>query len=80
MLYDYWCSGGARCFQDSPQAEEEKEEEEVDIDLTDPEVEKAATKIQASFKGFKARKQAQANKVCCGFNNTYHWLLSLPLF
>ncbi|KAL5019500.1 hypothetical protein ScPMuIL_002392 [Solemya velum] len=38
------------------------EEEEVDIDLTDPEVEKAAVKIQAGFKGFKARKDVQEQK------------------
>ena len=31
-------------------------EEEIDIDLNDPDVEKAAVKIQASFKGFQARK------------------------
>lgn len=33
------------------------EEEEVDIDLSDPDVEKSAIKIQASFKGFQARKE-----------------------
>lgn len=30
--------------------------EELDIDLTDPELNKAATKIQASFRGHKVRK------------------------
>jgi len=39
------------------------EEEEVDIDLTDPEVEKAAVKIQAGFKGFKARQEIKDLKV-----------------
>lgn len=34
--------------------------EEVDIDLNDPEVEKAATKIQAGFKGFKTRQDMKA--------------------
>ncbi|CAL4118278.1 unnamed protein product, partial [Meganyctiphanes norvegica] len=31
-------------------------EEELDIDLTDPELDKAATKIQATFRGHKTRK------------------------
>lgn len=30
--------------------------EELDIDLTDPELNKAATKIQASFRGHKSRQ------------------------
>ncbi|XP_052060993.1 abnormal spindle-like microcephaly-associated protein homolog isoform X2 [Mytilus californianus] len=38
------------------------EEEEVDIDLTDPDVEQAAIKIQAGFKGFKARKEVQTKE------------------
>ncbi|XP_056013302.1 abnormal spindle-like microcephaly-associated protein homolog isoform X6 [Ostrea edulis] len=41
-----------------PVSQPEPEEEEIDIDLTDPEVEKAALKIQAGFKGFRARKDA----------------------
>ena len=36
-----------------------EEEEEVDIDLTDPALEAAATKIQSVFKGFRARKSMQ---------------------
>ncbi|XP_063441380.1 abnormal spindle-like microcephaly-associated protein homolog isoform X6 [Mytilus trossulus] len=35
----------------------QSETEEVDIDLNDPEVEKAATKIQAGFRGHKTRKE-----------------------
>ena len=36
--------------------------EEVDIDLTDPEVHKAASKIQASFRGHKAREDVKKHK------------------
>ena len=41
---------------------EEKKDEEIDIDLNDPEVEKAATKIQAGFKGYKTRKEMKDSK------------------
>lgn len=34
-------------------------EEELDIDLTDPELQVAATRIQASFRGHKVRKEKQ---------------------
>ena len=40
----------------------EKDEEEIDIDLDDPEVNEAATKIQASFKGKKARDEVKKMK------------------
>ena len=36
--------------------------EEVDIDLNDPDVEDAAFKIQAGFKGMKARKEVSQMK------------------
>merc|ERR1712037_187201 len=42
---------------------EETEEEVIDIDLNDPEVEAAATKIQAGFKGHKTRKEMKAKEV-----------------
>ena len=38
------------------------DDEIVDIDLEDPEVEKAASRIQAGFKGHKARKEVQELK------------------
>ena len=50
-----------------PETEEAKQEEEVDIDLNDPEVDKAASKIQAGFRGHQARKQVKAMKVGLGF-------------
>ena len=42
--------------------ENKNEEEEIDIDLEDPDVEDAAVKIQAGFKGMKARKEVQEMK------------------
>ena len=43
-------------------------EEQVDIDLADPEVQKAAVFIQSSFKGFKQRKSSQGlAKVRCPY-------------
>ena len=52
----------AEATAEPPAAEEgklegKKEEEEVDIDLDDPETEKAALKIQAGFRGYKTRKE-----------------------
>lgn len=35
----------------------------MDIDLDDPEVEKAASKIQAGFRGMQARKDLKLKKV-----------------
>jgi uncharacterized membrane protein len=40
-----------------------EEEEEVDIDLGDPEVEKAALKIQSGFRGHMARQEIRQKKV-----------------
>merc|ERR1711953_1440818 len=40
----------------------EANEEAIDIDLNDPEVEAAATKIQAGFKGHRARKELKETK------------------
>ena len=37
-------------------------QEEIDIDLEDPEVEAAATKMQAVFKGRRARKEIQSKR------------------
>merc|ERR1719266_1915642 len=52
--------------EESFPAEDKKEdtakEEEIDFDLNDPDVEQAATKIQAGFKGMKARKEVSAMK------------------
>lgn len=52
----------------SEETEEERvtclqvDEELADIDLTDPELNKAATKIQASFRGHKVRKETDGTE------------------
>ena len=51
---------GEEAVQEAPAASEAAEE--IDIDLNDPEVEAAASKIQAGFKGMKARKDIAAMK------------------
>ena len=50
----------------TPLLETEANEEEIDIDLNDPEVEAAATKIQAGFKGHKTRKEMNERKAQTG--------------
>ena len=57
-----------KCFvylqeKTTEEAPKKEEEEEVDIDLTDPDVENAALKIQAGFKGMKARQEIKEIKV-----------------
>ena len=44
------------------EVQHQAEPEEIDIDLNDPEVEKAAVKIQATFKGYHTRKEMQEHK------------------
>ncbi|KAL1124688.1 hypothetical protein AAG570_001312 [Ranatra chinensis] len=55
------CRPGATTGFDSIGQIQKEEEEELDIDLTDPDLNKAATKIQASFRGHKVRKEGQGN-------------------
>lgn len=51
-----FCSIQASTKADPPKPANQEEEEEVDIDLGDPDVQSAALKIQAGFRGIKARK------------------------
>merc|ERR1712228_774436 len=45
----------------SPSAEEKALAEEIDIDLTDPNTEDAAVKIQAAFRGHQVRRNNNEN-------------------
>uniref|UniRef100_A0A0K8SJZ7 Uncharacterized protein n=1 Tax=Lygus hesperus TaxID=30085 RepID=A0A0K8SJZ7_LYGHE len=49
-------SSNAKVEELSKDMQKMAQEEELDIDLTDPELHKAATKIQASFRGHKRQK------------------------
>merc|ERR1711974_64989 len=48
---------GKNQSHDTPSPSSSHSSPVIDIDLTDPEVEAAATKIQTAFKGFKSRKE-----------------------
>jgi len=65
-LYDYLLSKFAETGKDDARKGDQMERlqkgEEVDIDPNDPEVQKAATKIQASFRGHKAREEVKQQK------------------
>ena len=51
----------------SHQVDTAEEEDAIDIDLNDPEVAAAAEKIQAGFKGYKARKEVAQMRVSTVF-------------
>lgn len=57
-------TGGEKVTTDAPRDDQaEKEQaEELDIDPNDPDVQDAAVKIQASFRGHKAREEVKAMK------------------
>ena len=68
----------------APTPDEVKDDDEIDIDLGDPDVEKAATKIQAGFKGHRARKEVgnekKDHKICFiflreGTFSTLSWVM-----
>ena len=40
-----------------------KEEEDIDIDLEDPEVQKATEKIQAGYKGMRTRRELKQKEI-----------------
>ena len=64
MLWLHRSEAEAVPSEEVPPAEpEQPAEEEVDIDLNDPEVAAAATKIQAGFRGHMTRKEIKEKKV-----------------
>lgn len=69
---------------ETSRSEESENKDKIDIDLNDPDMTKAATKIQASFKGHQVRKEMRdqqvrtAPTVChhvCSFDLCYTTLL-----
>jgi hypothetical protein len=62
-------------IQDKKSLEEKlaaQEKAAADIDFSDPEVAAAATRIQASFKGYLTRQELEKNKQVW-YTGIFHW-------
>lgn len=63
---------------ESPTEQEQTEEEEPEVYFNDPEAEKAAIRIQASYRGYRTRKSFKAQEVILSIGFCL-WLLAVHL-